>query len=145
MTTQGIHFDDPFAQTLLTKAAQAASRISEPKAFYNSDGDCIEVFLSADSYRAERLSDLLTIYLSRETGVIVGILMKGVKQFLSDLLAESPGFQIEIRDGKVRLAYLLTAAIWKSSDGADKVKIDIYRAMREEIAGANLELDLQLA
>ncbi|HET6878764.1 MAG TPA: hypothetical protein VFI31_01260, partial [Pirellulales bacterium] len=98
MTTQQINMEDPFAQALVAKAAGMASRVSEPKAFYNIDGDCIEVFLSADSYRAERLSDLLTIYVSRESGAIVGILMKRVKQFVKDLLAESPGFRIEIRE-----------------------------------------------
>ncbi|HWB11282.1 MAG TPA: hypothetical protein VG826_18785 [Pirellulales bacterium] len=75
--------------------------------------------------------------------------MKRVKAFVHQLLNESPGFQIEIVDGKVRLVYLVTAAIWKSKDGnGDQVKLDIYRKLREEIEEADLddiELDLQPA
>lgn len=144
---QDIALEDAFAHQLLQKAQAFGNDGLKPKAHYNTDGDCIEILFSRQNYRAERLSDLLTIYVERERGDLVGLLLKRVKSFISQLLSESPGFQIEIVDGKVRLVYLVTAAIWKSKDGTgDRVKLDVYRKIREEVEEAqleDLELDLQ--
>jgi hypothetical protein len=144
---QDIGLEDAFALDLLNKAQVLSDDGSRPRAHYSADGDCIEIVFSRENYRAERLSDLLTIYVERERGGLVGLLLKGVKPFIQQLLSESPGFQIEIVDGKVRLVYLVTAAIWKSSDGTnDQVKLNVFRKIREEVKEAKLDdlkLDLQ--
>lgn len=51
-----------------------------PVSYYDRDGDCIEFLISNDSYRAERIDDRLTVYFSRETGEIIGSLIKGVRK-----------------------------------------------------------------
>lgn len=49
-----------------------------PQVSYDPDGDCIEVLLSGESYYARWLGGPLTVYLSQETGEIVGILVEGM-------------------------------------------------------------------
>ncbi|HVA48554.1 MAG TPA: hypothetical protein VNH11_19470 [Pirellulales bacterium] len=84
MKPQDTSLNDAFAQRLLAKAAQSQDRFNEPKAFYDADGDCIEVFLSVDNYRAERVNDRLTLYVNRDAGTVVGILLNRAKQLIND-------------------------------------------------------------
>ena len=73
-----------------------------PTATYIADGDCIEFFAKPDRYYAERVDDLLTVYLSHETDEIVGSLLKGVSTFCKKILDQFPGFRIEIVDGDLQ-------------------------------------------
>lgn len=52
----------------------------EPSATYDPDGDRIEFIARPDSFYAERVDDLVTVYYSHETNEIVGSLIKGVSQ-----------------------------------------------------------------
>jgi hypothetical protein len=44
----------------------------QPIAHHDPDGDCIEFIASDESYYAQRLDSLVTVYIGRETGEIVG-------------------------------------------------------------------------
>ena len=104
---QKIDLNEGFARKVLGKAR--LEPWSGPKAFFNAEGDCIELLLSNDSYRARRLDSLVTVYENREDGELVGALVKGVHRFIGEVVKILPGFKIEIVDGRVKLEYLFAA------------------------------------
>src|SRR5438445_8425117 len=83
-----------------------------PTAYYDPDGDCIEFIAAPDSFYGERIDALVTVYRSQETHEVVGSLIKGVRKFLRKVLERSPGFKIEVRDGRIKLTHLFTARLW---------------------------------
>ena len=138
-----IDTNDAFAQDLLARVP--TEPWSGPKVFRNYDGDCIEVLLSADSYRAERLDSLVTVYVNRENGELVGALVKGVRSFIQKMVERIPGFKIEIADGKVKLEYLFSAGLWSHDEPANLMIVRTYQQLRKMAEDANLEVDLQPA
>src|SRR5438270_3163500 len=86
----------------------------QPTATYDPDGDCIEFLAKPDAFYAERVDDLVTVYYSQETNEVIGSLIKGVSGFCQKILETMPGFQIEIRDGRVRLVHIFRARLWAS-------------------------------
>jgi hypothetical protein len=137
-----IDTNDAFTQDLLARIPKEPW--TGPKVFRNYDGDCVEVLLSTDSYRAERLDSLVTVYVNRENGELVGALVKGVRNFIKEMVKRIPGFKIEIMDGKVKLEYLFTAGLW-SHDDANLTLVRRYKKLRKIAEDANLEIDLQPA
>jgi hypothetical protein len=111
-----IDLSDEFAQEMLAGVAERPP--IEPRAFYNSDGDCIEFLFADESYYAERVDDLLTVYYGQASREIVGGLIKGAQRFLQQYVREQPGFVIEIEDGSTRLAGIFTAGMWQQADAA---------------------------
>src|SRR4051812_17661597 len=73
----------------------------EPIASFNPDGDCFEFIATNETFRAERLDSLVTVYIGRESKEVVGCLIKGVSKFVRDVLGDYPSLRIEIQDGKV--------------------------------------------
>ena len=138
---QDVDLNDAFAQRVLSLVSPEPW--SGPKAFFNSDGDCIELLLSNDSYRARRLDSLVTVYESRDNGELVGALVKGVRGFISDIVKRFPGFKIEIRDGKVKLEYLFAAGLWKDDVSEDLMVVKTYQKLRDAAERAALEVELQ--
>ncbi len=63
-----------FAERMILLARPAEQ--FEPTATYDPDGDCIEFLARADSFYAERLDDLVTVYYSQETHEVIGSLIK---------------------------------------------------------------------
>jgi len=58
--------NEEFAQLVLGKVAPAQP--FQPVADYDPDGDCIEFIAAPDSYYAERIDPLVTVYRSRACG-----------------------------------------------------------------------------
>jgi hypothetical protein len=137
-----IDLNDAFTERLLARKPEAPW--SGPKVFPNPDGDCIEVLLSNDSYRAERLDSLVTVYVNRENGELVGALVKGVRGFVRRMVERIPGFKIEIMDGKVKLEYLFTAGLWSHDAPTNQILVQRYRRLRQIAEDADLEIDLEL-
>jgi hypothetical protein len=133
--------DNDFEQAVLEAAAQAGEFC--PLAVYDPDGDCIEFLISNESYRAERFDCLVTIYYGRESGKIVGSLIKGVKTFIRDVLKKSPGFKIEIHDSKLKLVHLFTARMWACADDPGGTEVRIYKTLRDaaELWGTEAAID----
>lgn len=84
----------------------------QPTATHDPDGDCVEFLAKPDPFRAERIDDLVTVYYGQETDEVVGALIKGVSGFYKKLMETMPGFEVEIRDGRVRLVHLFQARLW---------------------------------
>lgn len=136
---QPIDMNDAFATDLLAKV----SAWSGPTAYYNHDGDYIELMVSNESYRAQRLDSFVTVYVSRETGELVGALVKGLRRFVREILESAPGFKIEIADRKIRLKYLFTAGLWKRRDEPDGTVVLRYKQLRDVAEQTDLEIEME--
>ncbi len=124
--------NDEFASVVM-KAVQCSPFV--PIATYDSDGDCIEFIASPDSFYAERIDSLVTVYYSQETKEIVGSLIKGVSKFCDQIQETMPGFKIEIHDGRVQLHHIFRARLWSSRNAEDSLPTVTYKkllAMAEE-------------
>jgi hypothetical protein len=133
--------DDAFARGLLGQVR--TEPWTGPKVFPNPDGDCIEVLLSNQSYCAERLDSLVTVYVNRDNGELVGALVKGIRSFVRKMVERYPGFKIEIINGRVRLEYLFTAGLWSHDSPENQVQVQRYKKLREVAEEAKLEVDLE--
>lgn len=103
----------------------------KPMASYDPDGDCIEFLIKPDSFYAERIDDLVTVYYSHKTNEIIGSLIKGVSEFCEKMVNQCPGFAIEIRDGRVLLAHLFRAQLWSRPLKDDKIMVLTYQKLIE--------------
>jgi hypothetical protein len=119
------NFDD-MMEPLLREAESVIPTL--PSVFYNEDGDCIEFLIAHESHYAERVDKLLTVFYGRESGEIVGSLIKGVKRFIAETVNTAPGFAIDVRDGRIRLRHLFTAGMWKEGN---LVKARCYQKLRD--------------
>src|SRR5262245_23112536 len=128
-----------FAELVLSRVPSAQP--FQPIVNYDPDGDCIEFLASDESYYAERVDSLVTVYYGRESKEIVGSLIKGVKRFLREVLEKTPGFKIEIQDGRVKLEYLFTVRLWSEVQPAETL-VCTYKKLRRaaEQAGAEAEV-----
>ena len=115
-----------------------------PMVFYNHDGDCIELVLSDESFTATRIDPLLTVYIGRESGELVGAVIKGVKAFIQKVLVRAPGFGIEVEDGKIKLEYLFLARLWTAQSPPSGTILRTYRKLRDLAEARDLRADLEL-
>ena len=127
--------NDEFAAHVL-KLSEGAGAF-EPTATFDPDGDCIEFIAKPDPFFGERIDDLITVYYSQESGEIVGSLVKGVR----NLLAEHPGLQIDIQDGRVRLVHLFRASFW-NKDNPQPIESRTYRRLIEVAEESDVEAEL---
>jgi hypothetical protein len=117
----------------------------QPTATYDPDGDCIEFIAKPDSFYAERIDDLITVYYSHETKEIVGSLIKGVAKFYREVLEQVPGFKIEIQDGRVRLVHMFRARLWTSHLDVTDLATIAYRKLMKVAEESNVEAELACA
>lgn len=114
-----------------------------PFVAYDPDGDCVEFIAARDSYYAERVDSLVTVYRSRATKEIVGSLIKGVRNYLQELVVRAPGIVLEIEDGKIKLQHLFTGRLWQNGDMKNNKPIVIaYKKLREVAEETDAELEL---
>ncbi len=113
----------------------------EPTVTHIPAGDCIEFIARPGRYRAQRLDDLVTVYLSEENDEIVGSLIKGVSSLYRQLAEKYPGFKITVEDGRVRLEHLFLAHLW-SEPAPSKVVELIYRKLIQAAEDANAAAEL---
>lgn len=114
-----------------------ADREFQPFAIFSPEGDCLEFFFDNDIYRADRIDGWVSVYYSDVApDKIVGGLLKGVRR-----IRESwPGMEIEIRDGRMRLALILRGPAWEQGDS---VKRRVYEKVIQRAEESNIEADLQ--
>jgi hypothetical protein len=125
----------------MTLLAQPAEEF-KPTATYDRDGDCIEFLAKPDSFYAERIDDLVTVYYSQDTDEVIGSLIKGVSKFCQELEGKLPGFKIEIHDGPVRLQHIFLARMWSAKLDPQDVATLTYRKLVEVARDAVVEGEL---
>jgi hypothetical protein len=116
-----------------------------PTAYYDPDGDCIEFLARPDNYHGERLDDLVTVYVSEETGEVIGSLLSGVTPFCRKLLERLPGFQIEIQQGKVKLVHIFLARLWASDAAQGRLATVTYQKLIDVAGQTGVEVELNAA
>ncbi len=72
---------------------------------YNRTGDFLSIFTKDEPYYAERVDDVLTVYLSMMNGGMIGCKLKGVS-----LLAKNATTILKVDDGRLQLRWLLLNA-----------------------------------
>jgi hypothetical protein len=129
-----------FAERMMLLARPAEP--FEPTAIYDPDGDCIEFLAKPDSFYAERVDDLVTVYYSQETQEVIGSLIKGVRGFSEKILKAMPGFQIEIRDGRVRLVHIFRAQLWTSKAAPERSIALTYEKLIKVAEDSQVETEM---
>lgn len=134
---------ESFAELVLSRVGEGEPKF--PQVVYDSDGDCIEFLASGEDFYAKRVDELVTAYVGRDSGKVIGSLIKGVNTTIRKYLRLYPGFGIELRHGRMRLEHFFTAVIWESKE--DNCSIDVILRLRKvaEEADAEVELELQEA
>jgi hypothetical protein len=132
--------NDQFAQLVLNAVSPDAK--FQPTATYDPDGDCIEFIAAPDSFYAERVDSLVTVYRSQDNDAVVGSLIKGVSQFVRDVLQRVPGFRIEIHAGRIKLEHLFTAKLWSGSIVHDALPALVYQDLRKVAMAASVEVEV---
>ena len=132
--------DSEFAEQMMTLARPAEE--FEPSATYDPDGDCIEFLAKPDSFYGERVDDLVTVYYSQETGEVVGSLIQGISGFCRAISETMPGFQIEIRDGRIRLVHVFRARLWGSKRSPEDLATLTYEKLIAVAEGTDVEAEM---
>ena len=129
-----------FAKQMMELAESAEAFV--PTATYDPDGDCIEFIAKPDSFYAERVDDLVTVYHSQETNEVVGSLIKGITGFTKRLSETMPGFRIEIREGRVRLVHIFRAKLWGSKREPRDIATLTYEKLIQVAEDSEVETEM---
>lgn len=116
-----------------------------PQAIYDQDGDCIEFLAKPDSFYAERVDDLVTVYYSQETNEVIGSLIKSVSRLTKELVQSFPGFRIVVEDGRVKLEHVFLARLWARKPDEHDLATLTYRKLAEVAEQAQVEAELCFA
>jgi hypothetical protein len=110
-----------------------------PMAHFDPDGDCIEFFISDEPFTGKRLDKWVTVYCGRESGQVVGSLIKNIRE----LHALYPGLDIYVQDGRVKIVHILRAPAYSAKDPIARA---MYKDVLTKIEATNdLTTELQLA
>lgn len=105
---------------------------------YDPDGDCLEFIAADEAFVGERVDKWVTVYRGRDSGEVVGSLIKNVKE----LLSKNPGLAIEIRSGPVCLSHILLAPKFSATS---ELSVRIYRQIIQKADALGINADLQYA
>ena len=98
-----------------------------PYCYMSRQADTLTVYFEGDADFSKRLCDHLTVYISLDTGDVVGCRIKGISGLLEDL----PNY-IQVKHGKVALSVIFLA-FWAGAkdDEASKAMNDLARGASE--------------
>ena len=98
-----------------------------PYSYLSTQADTLTVYFEGDADFSKRLCDHLTVYISLDTGDVVGCRIKGISGLLEDL----PNY-IQVKHGKVALSVIFLA-FWAGAkdDEASKAMNDLARGASE--------------
>src|ERR1041385_5250064 len=143
MVAMTVTSNEEFAKRMMLLARPAQQ--FRPTATYDPDGDCIEFLAKPDSFYAERIDDLVTVYYSQDTGEITGSLVKGVSKFCSEFTKKNPGFRIIIEDGPVRLEHIFLARLWSAQQDRKAIRTLAYKKLIGVAGSTEVEGELCFA
>lgn len=125
-----------FADYVLGIAGSVEESSEFPQVNVCDEGDCVEIFFAKDNYYAERVDNLVTVYLSQEDGSesrrIVGAVIKNVKSFICHMANESAGFRADVKHRELQLSYLLAAIVW-NHENDENSKLSFLLEVRDMI------------
>ncbi|MEX2118784.1 MAG: hypothetical protein WD847_04165 [Pirellulales bacterium] len=107
-----------------------------PCAHYDRDADALTLYVGNEPEHGRRLNSRVTIYISDETGELVGCRIKGVRAVLEDV----GSFDIAISLGKVKLKILFAALHGPFSTDPDSR--EVYRRLGKALHDSDIELEV---
>ena len=123
------------AQDLMTYLEGRESAGFEPHPYYSPDGDFLTFFFRDDDHYAERVDELLTVYLSMKDGELVGCKIKGVRRILDTL----DKFGVEIEDGGLLLSFLfLSGALLSGALSQNDQRVKWYEESSSRARGLRI-------
>lgn len=97
---------------------------------YFANGDYVTYYLRNDRCHAQRVDDLLTVYLAMGTDELVGCKIKGVKH----ILQTAGDFGVRVDDGDVHLGlFFFLGAAW-TKDEAKKKRYEELGRMAKNVS-----------
>lgn len=114
-----------------------------PSVYHSLEGDSIEFIGRPGAFYAERLDDLVTVYISEESGKVIGSLISGIRGLRKTLGEHLPGFVIQIDDGRVKLEHIFLAGLWIKDRDEYPVVVHQYQKLIEVAEETNAEAELQ--
>ena len=98
---------------------------------------------ASETFRAERLDSLVTIYVGRQSSEVIGCQIKGVSRYLREVLETYPGFKVEIRDGKIKLECLFTLRLCEAYREPDGTRVRVYSELQK--AARRIQADIEVS
>jgi hypothetical protein len=125
------------AQNLTAYLEGKSCKAFKPAPHYFSTGDYLTYFFKNDRCVAERLDDLLTVYVSPVTKELVGCKIKGIRELFRSLRS----FGVVVSDGKVRLGlfFMLATKFTREHERRERYKELERLASDAEVDGELLE------
>ena len=112
------------AETLIDYLENKEPRGFKPRPIYSADGDFITVYLTDEDSYAERVDELLTVYLSVEEHSLVGCKIKGVRRLLKTL--GDFGVSVDGKNVSVSLLFLAGNCLLPTN-GRDTKRLAVMR------------------
>jgi len=135
---QCVPSDQEFAARIFEIVGEQVEHF-EPYVFNNTEGDCIEFFVSDDDYYGEWIDAYLTVYRSQETDEIVGFVISNVKRILDKLSEQQSAMAFVIDGGKAKLRSLFVSILSNRNTDTGKDWEMVVREYRKvvELAESN--------
>jgi hypothetical protein len=108
-----------------------------PLPHYFAQGDFVTYYFRNDPSYAERVDDLLTVFLSFETKELVGCKIKGVKH----ILQTAGDFGVALDDGDVRLGIFFFVGAALARDEAQRTRYEQIGQKAKEVTVNRKELE----
>jgi hypothetical protein len=128
--------------TIEALSQQAAAIPFKPFGEYSAATESFEFFATNDSFYAQSIDDLVTVYYSHASDAVVGIRLKKARTFFQNFLKNAPGFKSEIRDHRIKVEHLFTAKIWAEGENPQDARVLTYRQLRDVAQANNVEADI---
>jgi hypothetical protein len=96
--------NEEFEKLVLSKVEPGPFK---PIALYDPQNDSLEILISDESYRRERIDEHLSVYNGRESEEITGAVIKGVKHFVDT--AKDLDVMFGVRNGDFKVLHLFKA------------------------------------
>lgn len=117
-----------------------------PVAVYNTRDDSLEILISDESYRCDRVDKTFTVYTGRESDQVVGAMIRGVRHLLkTEQRCHPEAIHLEVHEGKVKVVHIFRRIReeFKEKQPAPMVGLNLVIEKLEEAAELNdLEADV---
>jgi hypothetical protein len=119
--------------------AQASGDAFRPMVLYNQDDDSLEVLISDENYRSEKIESFV-VYVGRESGDVTGVLIRHVSRLAKDIQNDPPDIRLVIHDGKIKVSRLFKAI--RESKKQLVVLINLMKQLEEAVEQYDLEANI---
>lgn len=124
------------AQNLKQYLAGRSCQAFRPVPHYFANGDFVSYYFREDRCYAQRVDDLLTIYLAIGSGDLVGCKIKGVRH----ILRTAGDFGVKVDDGDVELGLFFFVGAIQAKSESQRVRYEELGRIAKHATVARKEL-----